>query len=185
MFLRPVTISACVLMFQAVAIGAPASKLSSPEAAYSILLKAETFADGAVGYVGQTPDEHYALVYLVRHKEGESYLRKLLESPNWHARLYGICGLYFLNTELFNQEVRLYSKSKAKFSHFSGCLITESTVGDIIYMNSSKYPRVVMKSPKETIDQAMDRVAPKSGDSFEWDISGGGIPAEIMKLGSN
>ncbi len=185
MFLRPVVTYASVLVLQTVAIGAPTSKLSSPEAAYSILLKAQTFADGAVGYAGQTPNEHFAVVYLVRHKAGESYLRKLLESSNWHAKLYGLCGLYFLNTELFNQEVRLHSKSKAKFSHFSGCLITESTVGDIIYTNSSKYPRIVMKSPKETIDQAVARVAPKSGDSFEWDISGGGIPAEIMKLGSN
>ena len=159
-------------------------KIQSQEHAFSILLKAENFADGGVSVSGETPDEHYAVVYLVRQKAGKTHFRKLMESPNIHAKLYALCGLYYVDYKSFDHYVEQLKNSKLKYSHFSGCIIHESIVGGIIFSEVTGGPLIIMKNRQETIDQAMDRILGNREGSFQWDISRGGIPAEIMKLGS-
>jgi hypothetical protein len=156
------------------------SKIKSLDQAYSILLRTENFADGGVGIAGSTPEEHYALVYLVRQPFGKSHLLNLVSSSNIHAKLYALCGLYYVDPTIFQSHVAELKTSKLKFNQFSGCIIHESVVGKIIFSNTPGSPRIVLKNRSETIDQAMDRLLPKGQSSFQWDISGGGIPAEIM-----
>jgi hypothetical protein len=181
-----VLITSSVLCVATSQVQAPVNsvrEITSSEHAYQILSTSESFAPSGVSIDGRPAPEHFAVVYLVRHKSGTSQLFKLLKSDNWHARLYAMCGLYYKDKGHFLVFAKLHKDSKIEVSQFSGCLIHPTTVGQLIYSEKPGIPRIVCKPSYEDIDHASNRI-PLSAREITSDILGGGIPANIMKLGS-
>jgi hypothetical protein len=159
-------------------------RIQSVDQAYLILLQAEDFAEGPVGYAGQTPPEHFALAYLVNHPTGKQFLVRLLESGSIQSKLYAICGLYFLDPSLFNDQIMKYRSDKTKVPVQQGCIGSFSPVAKVIRSTQPGLPRIVLMHPHEPLAEAQKR-ALKGVGSFQWDISGGGIPANIFQLGNH
>ena len=157
--------------------------IQTPDQAFALLKNAQDFADGPVGFAGQTPHEHYALAFLVNHPSGKGLFIKLLDVGSIQTKLYAICGLYFLDELIFDEQVKKYAHDNTKVPVQQGCIGTFSTVSKIILSNTPGLPRVVLRHPREPLSVAQARVL-KGHGSFQWDISGGGLPAHIYQLGN-
>lgn len=108
--------------------GAP----SSADEAESILLAARSFDDVAVGYAGETPATVLAYRKLFRARDGVDRFRKVVEQGTPAGKLYGLCGLFFLDPGAFNQQLAQLERSRAPVVRRDGCIASKTTVHDVL-----------------------------------------------------
>jgi len=139
---------------------------------YANLLTAKEFCDTAVGIAGTMPEVVKAFRHMTREKDPAAIFQALLKDATPPGKLYALCGLYHADHAAFRNAVEPYRKSREKVEFFSGCILSERTMGDIVEMDLPGTVR--LDRPNQTTKEWAAKHAPKEG--MHYDILGGGWP---------
>lgn len=148
-------------------------------AAYDLLLNADTFSHGSVGYGGQTPDEIYAWGKLLICKNAKDIFIQLEREATIEGKMYALCGLYYLDYENYNTYISKYINSSANIYTLDGCIGIEKSVNELIKIDGAIY----LKGINDTLIKWMNRNHINEGFI---DFYGGAIPHSVLdcsKLG--
>lgn len=143
--------------------------------AYEMLLKAERFEQGAVGYAGTPSRFIESFNALLKEKLADEAFKSLLREASTAGKLYALCGIYFTDYESFQKEVKKYAKSSESVQTMSGCMISDEKVAKIVELNAAN---VAIIKPSQTIEEFWK--INKGG--YELDIAHGGFPATFKRF---
>lgn len=122
--------------------------------ARSLLVSAEVFASGAVGYGGTPTDTCWALSVVVRFDpKGKEFLTSLYARPSSAvAKLYAAAGLLSLapgDRKLFNDSLRAAGQREIVIQRMDGCIETRESFGVALssLLESGPSPYVYPKLP--------------------------------------
>ena len=142
---------------------------------YELLKHAEYFANGGIGFSGDTPDELAAFSELYGSPHAKEHFQKLEAEATMAGKLYALCGLYYLDYENYQQYLAPYKTSKENVKYFAGCSLVTHPVSDLIY--TEQEPVMRLESPDDTIEAWPDRTG---ASGWRYDFYGGGYPASIL-----
>lgn len=150
----------------------------SPEGqkAYELLLKAERFEQGAVGFAGTVSPYVQSFNEILKEKSADEAFKSLLANATIAGKLYALCGIYFTDQESFERETAKYAQSGESVSTMSGCVIFNRKVAEIVELKTEK---VVIIKPSQTIE---DFWKTNNGAGYELDIAHGGFPATFRRF---
>lgn len=138
--------------------------------AYNILLKAQRFEEGLIGYAAQLSKNVISLNDLAKEKEADAAFKSLLKNAELAGQLYALCGLYYTDYDFFKKEIQNYKEKEDSLETMSGCLVFSKKVLEIVNKNAKN---VAIISPQETMEDWWK----KNKGSYELDILHGGFPA--------
>ncbi|MCL2637253.1 MAG: hypothetical protein FWD48_02680 [Oscillospiraceae bacterium] len=143
---------------------------------YILLLEAEFFAWGGVGYAGSTPVYHYSFKRLFEKENALDYFYMLESNANNQGKLYALCALFYLDYDFFYTLIEEYSETDEEVTFMSGCsMIIGYEMNDLIRTDGRGMVR--LRNNDDTTDDWLKRNFRKS---FGVDFYGGGIPCMLM-----
>ena len=106
----------------------------SPEgrAAWDVLVAAEFFSTGLVGFAASIPDEIPAWQALLNEPQGVAAFRALAGSARPAARAYGLCGVWHLDRASFDELAARAIRETPRVQTMSGCIAAEEQMSDLI-----------------------------------------------------
>lgn len=143
--------------------------------AYEMLLKAERFEQGAVGYAGTPSRFIESFNTLLKEKSADGAFKSLLREAGTAGKLYALCGIYFTDYESFRKEIKKYAESGESVQTMSGCLISDEKVAKIVELNAAN---VAIIKPSQTIEEFWKT----NRGGYELDIAHGGFPATFRRF---
>ncbi|MFT5292594.1 MAG: hypothetical protein ACI82F_004685 [Planctomycetota bacterium] len=154
---------------------APVRPSLSPLAAeaFDVLLATERFTDSAIYAGGVTPVEVIALRILLGQPQAPEVLRELAASHSMATKLYGLCGLYYVDPAMFAVHVERLRSSGAVIEFQTGCsTLTDYPVSDLLDLGSERAVRLDSRELSVRAWKALD----VARFSLGYDIVGGGYP---------
>lgn len=142
--------------------------------AYEMLLKAERFEQGAVGYAGTPSRFIESFNVILKEDSADAAFKSLLNEATIAGKLYALCGLYFTDYKAFQSEIGKYAKNNESVQTMSGCIISDEKVAKIVELNAAN---VAIIKPSQTIEDFWK--TNKGG--YELDIAHGGFPATFKR----
>ncbi len=129
---------------------APPTKPPNPEvsltpeggAAWDILVAAEVFATGLVGYAAQVPGEIPAWQALTREPEAAAAFRALAGGGGAATRAYGLCGVWHLDRASFDELAERAIRETPTVRLMSGCIVLDVGMADLIGTSKKSDPSV-------------------------------------------
>lgn len=141
--------------------------------AYDLLLNADIFAFGPVGYGGSIPDEIPALGKLMICKNAKDYFIQLEQEATIEGKLYALCGLYYLDYDNYNAYLEKYLNNSDEVQFQYDCIGIEIPVKDLIKFDGA----IQLKGINDTITKWVKRTHQNEGG---MDFYGGGIPYGVL-----
>jgi hypothetical protein len=150
--------------------------------AYQVLLKAERFEEGPVGYAAQDSKLVVALSTLSNESLAGEAFKELLKSATLPGQLYALCGLYYADHPFFLEVIENYKNIQEIVETQSGCIISGESVRELVTVNASNVLR--LDNSEQSFEQ-WDREHEKgiAQKGFRMDILNGGYPAYFKFFG--
>jgi hypothetical protein len=144
--------------------------------AFRTLLNAETFSAGGTGFAGMPTTETLAFKSIFSARNALEQFKVLFDKATSEGKLYALSGLYFYDYSKFKAAVNGLVDSPKKVTQFSGCMIGENKISELIKIESENVVR--LGNNKQTIKSWMDENKITVG--FSVDFWGGGYP-QLLK----
>ena len=121
----------------------------------------------------QLPKLVAAYRVLLEEEKRVEALKLLLEKATIAGQLYALSGLYDTDYNFFLSAVEKYKVSDQSVYTFSGCLIREKQVREIVFLDNPNTVR--LSSPTQSFEEWLKK-AKVNINKVMVDISGGGYP---------
>ena len=99
---------------------------------FDVLKNSNCFRIGGVGYAGQIPPEHIALVKLMEMTDSSQQLENLFSKGSTTGRLYALLGLYYVDHNKYEKLLPKLNNLSQEVETMAGCLVFKQKVADII-----------------------------------------------------
>ena len=121
-------IAAVVLCCGSVALGQDYGtkvRNAQRQSAYQVLVRAQVFTFGGVGYGSMITPEEKAFHALFGTGNSRPWFKRLLKDANSEGQMYALYGLYLEDRDAFKQEVARLSTNDGLPSHWEGFTFLE------------------------------------------------------------
>lgn len=149
--------------------------------AFGVISHTQRFTDGAIGDGGETPAEVSALRVLIQDPGAAPALRRIYAEGSTGAKLYALCGMWFVDRSAFTQHVHELAAHTGTVEYQSGCMIDErQAVADLV--RSDRAHVVRLRGPDQRVKDWARQAGMLEG-GYWLDIEGGGIPDDLVMDG--
>jgi hypothetical protein len=157
-----------------------ASQLTSDgERSYEVLLRAAAFENDELGFARDSSQLVNAYRVLLKERHADAVFKSLLEKATPPGQLYGLCGIYYTDHDLFLTVVNKYAEQTDYINARLGPTGRRMRVADLV---KSTAPNVVrLSGPKESIADWAARNPTLMKTGFVRDIFGGGYPSQFSQ----
>lgn len=161
----------------------PPSGRARKSAAFATLLNATEFSSPWAGRPQRPTEQARAFAELLEMGDAAEAVRALLEPQNGTpARMYGLCGLYFTDLELFVKTTAAYRSSTETVAFISSDIyLPTKPVSEIVF--SSQSDLIGFNDPNTAVSEWL-AVIEATGGAYSLDIARGGYPTALRFAGS-
>jgi len=161
----------------------PPAKRARQSEAFNTLLNSTEFSSPWAGRPQRPTEAARAFAELLDMPDSPEAMRALLEPQNSvAARLYGLCGLYFTDLELFVKTTAAFRSSEETVAYISSDIyLPAKPVHEIVL---SSQPDVIGFNDPNTAVSEWLTVIETTGGAYSLDISRGGYSTALRFAGS-
>lgn len=161
----------------------PPAKRARESEAFATLLNATEFSSPWAGRPQRPTEAARAFAELLDMPDAAEAVRALLEPQNSAAaRLYGLCGLYFTDLELFVKTTAAYRSSEETVAYISSDIyLPAKPVTEIVF--SSQSDLIGFNDPNTAVSEWL-AVIDATGGAYSLDIARGGFSTALRFAGS-
>lgn len=165
----------CLMGFPHAAQNAP-EPMDTENPDYQLLLRTGSFAYGGTGYAGTIPEGIFALANLCQKEDAVAYLKAIEQNGNAGGRLYGLCGLYFLDYPYYLAALPKYTQTDETLLFANGCIVyPKYPIRDLMVCPGA----IQLQSQEQTLEDYLDANGAEAWGPL--DFAGGGIPEMLRE----
>ncbi len=158
-------------------VAAPPTPLSPPES-LETLLTATVFTDGRFGMTCTMRPEVIAFQALFNEPTAPRDFEFLTLNGNLQGQLYGLCGLFLLAPERFDELVPQFAMSDEHVLQAVPCMLNHPKVSTVIKSDSPDTVR--LRYPSQPLKEWLLEHPDATPSSLIFDIVGGGYTASLL-----
>jgi len=155
----------------------PPTPLPPPES-LSTLLEASVFTDGSIGMSCTMRPEVVAFQALIKEPTAARDFESLTLNGNIQGQLYGLCGLFLLAPQRFDELVPQFAMSDEHVMQAVPCMLRSPEVSTVVKSDTPDTVRLRYRS--QPLEEWLHQHPGTTRRSLVLDIVGGGYTAALL-----